>query len=57
VHGSAHVNVRATTGHVVLGGNVFSAIESGYSSRTGAAVLLGPGAPALDMGNIYEGGR
>lgn len=51
-----HVSVRATTGHVVLGGNVFSELESGYSSRTAAAVLLGPGATALDMGNVYEGG-
>lgn len=52
----AHVNIKATTGHVVLGGNVFSQVEDGYPNRTAAAVLLGPGATALDMGNIYEGG-
>jgi hypothetical protein len=51
-----HVNVKATTGHVVLGGNVFSDVEAGYSNRTAAAVLVGPGATALEMGNVYEGG-
>lgn len=51
-----HVNIKATTGNVVLGGNVFSEVEAGYSNRTASAVLLGPGASALDMGNIYEGG-
>lgn len=52
----AHVSIKATTGHVALGGNVFSETESGYSNRTAAAVLLGAGATALDMGNVYEGG-
>lgn len=52
----AHVNIKATTGHVVLGGNVFSEAEAGYSNRTTAAVLLAAGATALDMGNVYEGG-
>jgi hypothetical protein len=52
----AHVNIRATTGHVALGGNVFSVVEDGYAASTTAAVFLGPGASALDMGNIYEGG-
>lgn len=51
-----HVNVKATTGHVVLGGNIFSDLEEGYANRTRAAVVLGPNASALDMGNIYEGG-
>lgn len=52
----AHVSVMATTGHVALGGNIFSVVEDGYTNRTAAAVVLGPGASALDMGNIYEGG-
>lgn len=52
----AHVCVRSTTGHVALGGNVFSVTEPGYDKRTTVAVLLGAGASALDMGNVYEGG-
>lgn len=52
----AHVGINAVTGHVALGGNIFSAVEAGYQSRTSFAVLLGVGASALDMGNVYEGG-
>lgn len=52
----AHVNVKATTGHIVLGGNVFSVAEDGYDARTTTAVFLDVGASALDMGNVYEGG-
>jgi hypothetical protein len=52
----AHVNIKATTGHVALGGNVFSVVEHGYDASTTAAVFLDPEARALDMGNIYEGG-
>jgi hypothetical protein len=52
----AHVNLKATTGHVALGGNVFSVVEDGYAASTTVAVFLDDGATALDMGNIYEGG-
>ena len=53
---AAHVAVRTRTGHVVVGGNVFSVLEPGYSNRTSEALHLAEGAAALDMGNIYEGG-
>lgn len=52
----SHVSIRARTGHVLLGGNVFSVMEEGYGARTAAAVHLDEGATALDMGNVYEGG-
>lgn len=52
----AHVNIKSTTGHIALGGNVFSVVEDGYDASTTAAVFLDSGARALDMGNIYEGG-
>jgi hypothetical protein len=53
---AAHIAVRRATGHVVVGGNVFSALEPGYPNRTSMALHLGKGATALDMGNVYEGG-
>ena len=53
---AAHIAVRTPTGHVVVGGNVFSMPEPGYSNRTSEALQLADAAAALDMGNIYEGG-
>lgn len=52
----AHICVRGTTGHVAIGGNVFSMLEDGYPNRTAVAVYLDERATALDMGNLYEGG-
>ena len=54
--GGCHVQVDTSSGHVVIGGNVFSALEPGYAHRTLAAVGLGDGATALDSGNVMEGG-
>jgi Pectate lyase superfamily protein len=54
--GASHVAVLTTSGHVALGGNVFSILEPGHRHRTAAAVHLAEGAAALDMGNVYEGG-
>jgi len=53
---AAHISVHSRTGHLALGGNVFSDLEPGYSHRTSAAIHLEPGATAVDMGNVYEGG-
>ena len=53
---AAHIAVRTCTGHVVMGGNVFSVLEPGYSNRTSEAVHLDERASALDIGNLYEGG-
>ena len=53
---ASHVAIASTSGLVVLGGNVFSVMEPGWSHRTSACITLAEGATALDMGNLYEGG-
>lgn len=52
----AHIRIDATTGKIVVVGNVFSVLESGYTNQTTYAIHLGTGATALGGGNAYEGG-